>query len=239
MTSDHDAVVVGGGPAGLSAAVFLGRAEFDVTVVEHGSSILRRNAHLENYLGFPAGVNSRLLLDMALDQARRSGAEHVETAVESAYREGDGFTVETEDEAFSADYLLLACWADAGLLEGFDVELRDAGSKAYLDSDDGRTSVDGLYVAGRIAGQPHQTVVNAGHGARAALSLIHDSDVAFYHDWVAPEGYFTDRGRDVPPGCEEITEDERLERERRSIEVMQDYFSGPHGEEPTPHPSQR
>ncbi len=236
---ERDVVVVGAGPAGLSAAVFLARAGFDTLVVEDGDSILRRNAHLENYLGFPAGVNSRLLLEMALEQLERSGGEHVEREVEAVETIAEGFLVSTDEGDASAEYLVLACWADASLFDAFDIDLRDAGSKTYLDSDDGRTGVDGLYVAGRIAGQPHQTVVNAGHGAKAALSLIHDSDTPFYHDWVAPEGYFTDRGRDVPPGCEEIDEEERLERERESMEVMQEHFREPHDSTPTPHPSQR
>ncbi len=235
---ERDVVVVGAGPAGLSAAVFLARAGFDTLVVEDGESILRRNAHLENYLGFPAGVNSRLLLEMALEQLERSGGEHVERTVDGVEEVEEGFLVSADEGDVSAEYLVLACWADASLFDDLDVDLRDAGSKTYLDSDDGRTGVDGLYVAGRIAGQPHQTVVNAGHGAEAALSLIHDSDTPFYHDWVAPEGYFTDRGRDVPPGCEEIDEEERLERERESVEVMQEYFREPHDSTPTPHPSQ-
>ncbi|MFP4174916.1 MAG: FAD-binding protein [Halobacteriales archaeon] len=234
-------VVVGSGPAGLSAAVFVARAGFGTTVVEDGSSILRRNAHLENFLGFPAGVNSRLLLDMGRDQAERSGAEFVEAGVEAVERsDGDGrFTVRTDDSNHEADYVVVASWADASLIDGFDLETAQQGSKTYVETDDGRTGVDGLYVAGRIAGQPHQTIVNAGHGAKAALSAIHDSDLPFYHDWVAPEGYFTDRGRDVPPGCEEITEDERREREEESLRVMREYFDAPHPDEPTPHPSQR
>lgn len=234
-------IVVGAGPAGLSAAVFAARAGFETTVVEDGSSILRRNAHLENFLGFPAGVNSRLLLDMGREQAERSGAEFVEADVE-AVEPADGdthFVVRTGGDDHGADYVVVASWADASLLDTFDLETTQQGSKTYVKTDDGRTGVDGLYVAGRIAGQPHQTIVNAGHGAKAALSAIHDSEVPFYHDWVAPEGYFTDRGRDVPPGCEEITEEERRERERKSLRVMRDYFESAHPEKPTPHPSQR
>jgi len=240
------AVVVGAGPAGLSAAVFVARAGFDTLVVEDGSSILRRNAHLENFLGFPAGVNSRLLLDMGREQAELSGVEFVNAYVEAVEHSGDAddsagarFVVRTDDGTHEADYVVVASWADASIVETLDLETTQQGSKTYVETEDGRTGVEGLYVAGRIAGQPHQTIVNAGHGAKVALSMIHDSDVPFYHDWVAPEGYFTDRGRDVPPGCEEISEDERKKRERESLEVMCGYFEEAHPDEPTPHPSQR
>jgi len=61
--------------------------------------------------------------------------------------------------------------------------------------------------------------------------------VPFYNDWVAPEGYFTGRGREVPPGCEEIDEEERQRREERSMETMREYFEEPTREPPTMHPS--
>ena len=234
-------VVVGAGPAGLSAAVFAARAGFDTTVLEDGTSILRRNAHLENFLGFPAGVNSRLLLEMGRDQAERSGAELVESDVEAVERadEDARLVVHTDDGDHDADRVIVASWADASLLDTFDLDTTQQGSKTFIESDDGRTGAEGLYVAGRIAGQPHQTMVNAGHGAKAALSAIHDSEVPFYHDWVAPEGYFTDRGRDVPPGCEEISEEKRKQREKESLRVMSEYFADAHPDEPTLHPSQR
>ena len=234
-------VVVGAGPAGLSAAVFAARAGFDTTVLEDGTSILHRNAHLENFLGFPAGVNSRLLLEMGRDQAERSGAELVESDVEAVERadEDARLVVHTDDGDHDADRVIVASWADASLLDTFDLDTTQQGSKTFIESDDGRTGAEGLYVAGRIAGQPHQTMVNAGHGAKAALSAIHDSEVPFYHDWVAPEGYFTDRGRDVPPGCEEISEEKRKQREKESLRVMREYFADAHPDEPTLHPSQR
>ncbi len=236
--TEPTAVVVGAGPAGLSAAVFAARAGFETTVVEDGSSILRRNAHLENFLGFPAGVNSRLLLDMGREQAERSGAEFVEADVDAVEGDGDGFVVRTDGDDLPADYVVVASWADASVVDTLDVETTEQGSKTYVETEDGRTGVEGLYVAGRLAGQPHQTIVNAGHGAKTALSMIHDSDVPFYHDWIAPEGYFTGRGRDVPPGCEEITEEERREREKESLRVMREFLEEPHPDEPTPHPSQ-
>lgn len=235
-------VVVGGGVAGLMAGTFTARAGLDTVVVNHGESILRRNAHLENVPGFPAGVNSRLFLDLLEEQAGRNGCLFEQGLVTDLRPEGDGFQIRVEaDEEFDlrSDYVLVASWAEIGYLEGLDeVGLTDRGSKTYVDVDDfGRTGLDGLYAAGRIAEKPHQTVVAAGHGAEVALTLIDDSEVPFYHDWVAPEGYFTGRGRDVPPGCEEIDEQERRRRERESMEVIQDAFAEHHPDEPTQHPS--
>jgi thioredoxin reductase len=234
--------VVGGGVTGLTAATFLARAGFDTVVVDHGESLLRRNSHLENVPGFPAGVNSRLFLELLEEQAGRNGVLFEQGLVTNLEPGGERFQLRVEgDEEFDlrADYVVVASWADSDYLEAIDgVGLTKRGSKTYVDiDDDGRTGVDGLYAAGRIAEKAHQTVVCAGHGADVALTLIDDSEVPYYHDWVAPEGYFTERGREVPPGCEEIDEDERRRRERESMEVMTEAFEAHHPDEPTMHPS--
>jgi len=232
--------IVGGGVAGLTAGVFTARAGLDTVVVDGEESILRRNAFLENVPGFPAGVDSRLFLEMTREQARRAGClfeDGFVTAVDTAGDEALRVTVDGEHE-LTADYVICASWSDTDYLEPIDVGMIDRGGKTFVDVDErGHTAVDGLYAAGRIAGTYHQTVVAAGDGASVGLSVIGDSDVPFYHDWVAPEGYFTDRGRDLPPGCEEIDDAERRRREAAAREVMQEYFADPHPGEPTMHPS--
>jgi thioredoxin reductase len=234
--------VVGGGVAGLTAGTFCARADLDTVVVDHGESILARNAHLANVPGFPAGVDARLFLELLEKQAGRNGCLFEQGLVTDLQAAEEGFQLRVEsDEEFDlrADYVVVASWSDTEYLESVDgVGLIDRGSKTFVDVDEyGRTGVDGLYAAGRVAEKAHQTVVCAGHGAEVALTLIDDSGVPFYHDWVAPEGYFTDRGREVPPGCEEIDEAERRRRERESMEVMTEAFAERYPDDPTMHPS--
>jgi thioredoxin reductase len=234
--------VVGGGVAGLMAATYTARADLDTVVVDHGESILRRNAHLENVPGFPAGVNARLFLDLLEEQAGRSGCLFERGLVTDLRATDDGFRlrVESDEEVdLVADYVVLASWSDVDYLEDVEgIGLLDRGSKTFVDVDEyGRTGIKGLYAAGRIAEKAHQTVVAAGHGAEVAVTLVDDSEVPYYHDWVAPEGYFTERGREVPPGCEEIDEAERRRRERESMELMAEAFAEHHPDEPTMHPS--
>ena len=209
-----DVVVVGGGVAGLSAATFTARHGLDTLIVDAGESILRRNAHLENFPGFPAGVNARQLLDLLAEQAGEAGATRREATVTEVTRADDGFVVETEnDDRYRTECVVAATKNEVGYLDDIDgVGVIERG-KAFVDVDErGRTGVDGLYAAGRLAEKPHQAIVCAGHGAEVGVTILEDDDRPFYHDWVAPEGYFTDRGRDLPPGCEEIDEAERRER---------------------------
>ena len=234
--------VVGGGVAGLMAATYTARADLDTVVVDHGESILRRNAHLENVPGFPAGVNARLFLDLLEEQAGRSGCLFERGLVTDLRATDDGFRlrVESDEEVdLVTDYVVLASWSDVDYLEDVEgIGLLDRGSKTFVDVDEyGRTGIEGLYAAGRIAEKAHQTVVAAGHGAEVAVTLVDDSEVPYYHDWVAPEGYFTERGREVPPGCEEIDEAERRRCERESMELMAEAFAERHPDEPTMHPS--
>ncbi|WP_135819884.1 NAD(P)/FAD-dependent oxidoreductase [Halostella litorea] len=238
---DRDVLIVGGGVAGLSAGLFTARAGLDTLVVSEGESILERNAHLENYPGFPAGVDARLLLRMTRDQAERAGVAFADGRVTdlSPADDGEGFAVATAGgDRYPAERVVAASWSDASYLRDIDVGVVDRGSKAYADVEEGgRTDVDGVYAAGRLADEPHQAVVCAGHGAKVGLAVVHDSEANFYHDWVAPEGYFTGRDRDVPPACEEIDDAERRERERESRELLREYLAEPLDDEPTMHPS--
>lgn len=263
---EADVLVVGGGVAGLTAGLFTARAGLDTLVVNHGESILRRNAHLENFPGFPAGVNPRLFVDLLEAQVDRNGCERLSgrvtelgrdngqfvatvadtsttRAVKKSETDGQRVTGETELHRADVDHVtagavVAASWSDTTYLDGLDVELRTAGSKQYLQPDAaGRTTVDGLYAAGRLAEQYHQAIVSAGHGAQVGITVVHDADVPFYHDWVTTEGYFTDRGREVPPGCEEIDEAERQLRERESLQTMQEYFAEPHEDDQRTHPT--
>jgi thioredoxin reductase len=235
---DTTVCIVGAGVSGLTCGTFTARAGLDTLLVDGGESILRRNAHLENVPGFPAGVNARTFLDGTRTAAEGAGCRFLEgRAVAAAEREA-GFTVELDDgRAVETRFLVAASWADAAYLPAA-VETDERGSKTYVTVDEyGRTSLDGVFAAGRLAGKPHQTVVAAGHGAEVGLSVVEVSDVPFYHDWVVPEGYFTDRDRPEPPGCEEIPAAEWRERERVARERMRALLAEPHPDDPTAHPS--
>jgi len=75
MTESHEAVVVGGGPAGLTAGIYLMRAGIDAILVEQGvvGGTPMKYEHVENYPGFPDGIASRELMDRMTSQAKRFG----------------------------------------------------------------------------------------------------------------------------------------------------------------------
>jgi thioredoxin reductase (NADPH) len=107
--SRYDALIVGGGPAGLSAAVYLGRFRRSVLVLDAGegrSSFWQNN---ENYLGFPNGVTTRELRELGRAQAERFGAQFKECRVERIEQRDDlMFVVRTTDGDFVGSTVLFA-----------------------------------------------------------------------------------------------------------------------------------
>ncbi|WP_083949184.1 NAD(P)/FAD-dependent oxidoreductase [Sphingobium cloacae] len=70
----YDALIVGGGPAGLTAAIYLARYRRRVIVVDEGHSRAKWIPRSHNHAGFPDGINGEELLGRIRDQAERYGA---------------------------------------------------------------------------------------------------------------------------------------------------------------------
>jgi thioredoxin reductase (NADPH) len=132
-TQDHyDLVIVGGGPAGLAAAVYGASEGLRTVMVEREApgGQAGQSSRIENYLGFPAGLSGSDLARRATDQARRLGAEllSVQDAVE-LHVEGAGRIVELSGGGtLSANCVLVASGVSYRQLDvpGFD-ELTGAG----------------------------------------------------------------------------------------------------------------
>jgi thioredoxin reductase (NADPH) len=75
MGESHEVVVIGGGPAGLTAGIYLMRAGIDALLVEQGvvGGTPMKYEHVENYPGFPDGIGSRELMERMTSQAGRFG----------------------------------------------------------------------------------------------------------------------------------------------------------------------
>ena len=111
-----DIAVIGGGPAGLTAALYVARAGRSVTVFE-GSSFggqITRSPLVENYPGLGT-VSGLELGDRMYTQTEAAGAELAFSAVQQIKRTGDGaFTLETEDGPVTARAVIYAAGAKPG-----------------------------------------------------------------------------------------------------------------------------
>lgn len=86
----HDCIVVGGGPAGLSAAIYLARFRRRVVLVDAGESRARLIPRSHNHPGYPDGIRGEMLLSRMREQARNHGVVHLCEHASRIAREPDG-----------------------------------------------------------------------------------------------------------------------------------------------------
>ncbi|MDQ6655791.1 MAG: NAD(P)/FAD-dependent oxidoreductase [Verrucomicrobiota bacterium] len=103
-----EVLIIGGGIAGLSAAIYLGRSQRDTLVVDSGHSMAKWEPIVGNYLGFPKGVSGEELLEAGREQAKRHGVRFAEDKIESVDRDGDVFIAHGRCGDYRAKRLLLA-----------------------------------------------------------------------------------------------------------------------------------
>ena len=103
-------VIIGSGPAGISAALYAVRAGVDTTVLTKGPGALDRAEKIENYYGFAQPVSGAELERRSIENAKRLGVRFV-TAEAVGLTYTDKLTVETVDKNYPADAVILATGA--------------------------------------------------------------------------------------------------------------------------------
>lgn len=103
-----DCLVVGGGPAGLTAAIYLARFHLAVRLVDAGDSRAALIPLTRNHAGFPEGISGPALLSRMRAQAARYGTAFHPGRVDALAIEPDGFTAHAAGAALRARSVLLA-----------------------------------------------------------------------------------------------------------------------------------
>ncbi len=103
----REVIVVGGGIAGLSAAIYLGRAARDTLVIDSGHSMAKWEPEVQNYLGFPQGVGGEELLKFGRRQAKRYSVEFARDEIKSVSKRKRGFTLRGRHRSYWTNRLLV------------------------------------------------------------------------------------------------------------------------------------
>lgn len=177
--------IVGDGPAGLSAALFLAKNGQQATVYGQDETAMHY-ALLRNYLGVDEETGSSFMA-RARDQVVGFGVSLRDERV-TAIRPGDGgFEVVVDGgDARRADYIVLAT-----AKKGVELarQLGIATDRDGVDVDtEYRSTVDRVYVVGRLARPGRsQAIISAGAGAVAALDILARESGKDVTDWDTPD----------------------------------------------------
>ena len=179
-----DVLVIGGGPAGLSAALFTAKNGLDTAVFDTDETWMHK-AHLFNYPGIQS-IDGSTYLETLREQVDDFGVErHQDTPVTAVSATDDGFAVETEDDEHTADYVVLATGANRDLAEDLGCAFTD---EDIVDVDvTMETSVDDAYATGAmVRAEEWQAVISAGDGAAAALNILTKEKGEHFRDFDVP-----------------------------------------------------
>ncbi len=176
-------IVVGGGPAGLSAALFTAKNGLDTTVFDTDGTWMHK-AHLFNYPGI-GSVDGSVFVETLRDQVDDFGVERHDAEVTAVESVDDGFAVSAADETHEATYVVLATGASRDLAESLGC--------AFSEDDtvdvgvDMETSVENAYATGAmVRAEEWQAVIAAGDGAAAALNILSKEKGEHFHDFDVP-----------------------------------------------------
>jgi len=171
-------IVIGDGPGGLSAALFLAKNKQDVTVFGQDGTWMN-SAVLFNYLGLPK-ITGKEFQAIAKQQVRDQGGTVLDAEVTSlAQSPAGGFNVTAGGQVHQAKYVVLAMGTKLELASGLGLPAR-----AISADRNGRTEIENAYVVG-WATRPDkiQAIISAGDGAAAALDILSKEAGKDVHDF--------------------------------------------------------
>ena len=126
----YDVIIIGAGPAGLTAGLYAARGGMKTAVFEKGATggQMSSSWEIENYPGVPADSSGPDIANRMREQAASFGVEFVQDTVYNFAKDGDTITVETDEQTYTCGALILALGADPRLLGApGEKELRGLG----------------------------------------------------------------------------------------------------------------
>ncbi len=138
MDKTHKLIIIGSGPAGLTAALYAARAEMEPVVIAGiaPGGQLMLTTEVENFPGFPEGIQGPELMDSMTKQVERFGTKMVYEMVSSVDFSSKPFKITTDKTEYSAESVIIATGAEANWLNlDNEQRLRGKGVSACATCD--------------------------------------------------------------------------------------------------------
>lgn len=104
-----DVIIIGKGPAGISAALYAVRGGASVSVIAKDGGALTKADLIQNYYGFENGINAKQLIQNGITQAENLGVKFFENEVVGIEFAQHGYLVKTLTDTKQADVVIIAC----------------------------------------------------------------------------------------------------------------------------------
>ena len=101
-------IIIGSGPAGISASLYTARAGIKTTVIGKDSGALEKAEKIQNFYGLPEPITGKELAENGISQAKMLGVQIIKDEVVGIEFYGNVFVVQTPDSSLSADSVILA-----------------------------------------------------------------------------------------------------------------------------------
>ncbi|MBA7519798.1 Thioredoxin reductase [subsurface metagenome] len=107
--NNYDLLIIGAGPAGLTAAIYGARAGLKTLVLEKGlpGGLAATTDYIENYPGFPEGIKGIELTEKMKNQAKRFGVEIIGVEVKSISKTGKNIIVQTDNKKYEVPAVII------------------------------------------------------------------------------------------------------------------------------------
>jgi len=116
---NYDCIIIGGGPAGLTAGIYASRARLKTLLIESYSVACQAvtTDHIENYPGFPDGVNGFELIEKFKKQAEKFGVEFIAGEVKAIKENKSAWEILTDDLSYTGRAVIIASGARSKRLD--------------------------------------------------------------------------------------------------------------------------
>ncbi len=104
----YDVIIIGAGPAGISASLYAKRANMSVLVLYYGESNLEKATEIENYYGFANGISGKDLYENGIKQAQNIGVDVKGEEVLHIEKVQSNFEVTTSNEKYTGKSVIIA-----------------------------------------------------------------------------------------------------------------------------------